>query len=188
MLKINIGSVAALLIVAGSLIGATGALADNSPNPQPSPGRNEKIEGRCHFTGTFSGDGKGGSDFAVNCRAKLNFDKKDLWDDRASENGPDHGNDRRDRFALECDGQEVYDDGLRIRTRGEHHDKIDAIFLGVGMGAPRIHVRDLEIADKDREHHDRWDRATLNFQRWGFAYTLNGSCRFEEVRDEKPIF
>jgi hypothetical protein len=182
----NTGRFFMVMAVTGTLFAGVAAHADGGPGtgstlpaPIPTQPKNDDIEGRCHFRGVFQGDKK--EAFAIECRARLEFDKRDLYPRPAV--ASEH--DRRDRFKLECDGQEIYDDGLKVIVRdddrgGLMRDRdLDVIFKGRGENAPKIRVRDLDIKDRDECSND----ATLKFERWGYTYTLQGSCRFEKDHD-----
>lgn len=172
MLKLTSGKFFALMMVAGSMA-ASAAFADSTPVESRPVGERGQVEGRCRFRGTFSEEGKGGGGFEVNCRARLEFSKRDLHDDDlVSATSGEHS---RARMRLECDDQEIYSDGMRVKA---HHGNV--LFSGYGDDAPSIFVKDIKINHgNDDDHHDRsWAR--LKFERWGYSYELNGSCRFEK--------
>jgi hypothetical protein len=180
MLKKDIGSLLKLVLTVGCLVLGSGTIA-LAETTQPSEGDHDKrIEGTCRFHGWFEGDKKDGG-FAVNCRARLKFNKKDLWDrgDLASIQEER----RRDNFELECDNDTIYDDGLRIKSdrdggrRGRHG--LDVVFSGIGRGSPKILIDDFRFDGEDSCETGDLD-AVLLFQRWGFTYRIPGFCEFEE--------
>jgi hypothetical protein len=174
----------------------TGTTAPQQPMPTPTKTMNpeQRINGRCHFWGNFT-DGKSkDTGSSINCRARLRFDRDDL------KNRPKDERERR-RFFLECDGQEIYDDGLRVIPRGDgDHDEDDetVIFKGKrfddGVPPPKIIARDVDINERqDQDDQDDQDDefrerspATLIFSSNGFLFELPGACRFNKVHEEKP--
>jgi hypothetical protein len=172
MLKKDTGSLLNLVLAVGCLVLGHGTFASAGTLNKLDGDSEQRMEGRCRFHGEFDGDKKGGG-FAVHCRARLRFDKKDLYnsiqDDR-----------RRGGFELECDDETLYDDGLRIQTDhdgGRGRRGMDVTFSGIGRGSPKITVADFQFDHEDRCETGNLD-AVLTFQRWGYSYRIAGTCEF----------
>jgi hypothetical protein len=186
MLKLNTGSFFTLIAVGTTIFSGAAAFAD-SVSPTPTNGnqsgeKRDDIKGRCEFMGMFTDASKGGATFSVNCHARIRFDRKDLGEQHPV-TGVERREDRDDRLVVECDGQEIYDDGVRVITHdhdsnSERNERVT--FAGKGENAPRITVNDLDLRDRDHRRDKDESKATLSFGRWGMSYQIPGRCEFRK--------
>lgn len=176
----------ALMVLAGSMTAAT-ALASggagsgssvpgSGPKPIPTPTQKpgDDIRGRCRFEAVFD-SGKGGAFVSV-CRARFAFDKRD----------DDDKNEREDDFLeVECNGREIYDDGVRVRVIRDRNDRddderdVDLLVKGRGEWSPRILIEEVNLKRPSR----RDSRAVLKLRENGFVTELRGRCELEKKHE-----